>query len=201
VVILGPNHHGVGAAISVSKDDWQTPLGAVKTDVEVGEYIVAALPEAQWDEIAHRQEHSIEVQIPFLQYIYGKDFKILAISLARQTAASSRALGEAIASALGNKRGLIIASSDFTHYEAQASASSKDKLALDAILGMGPEQLEETVKRHGISMCGPGPIMTMLTACALRGAKDSRLLTYATSGDITGDPSRVVGYASVEITL
>ena len=200
VVILGPNHHGVGAPISLSKEVWQMPMGLVKTDTEVAERILDAVPEAKWDEVAHLQEHSIEVQVPFLQYIYGSDFKIVAIALARQSAATSRVLGQAIASALTNKRGLVIASSDFTHYEPQASAKSKDNLALEAIFNMRPEQLEETVKNHNITMCGSGPVMAMLTACTLRGASASHLLSYGTSGDITGDPSRVVGYASVEIT-
>lgn len=201
VVILGPNHHGVGAAIALSKQEWLSPLGSVKVDTGVAEGILSAFPEAQWDDAAHLREHSVEVQVPFLQYIYGDDFRIVPIVLARQNASTSRVLGQAIASALEDKRGLIIASSDFTHYESQSSASRKDKMALAAVANMNPEQLEETVNAGDISMCGPGPIMTMLTACTLMGAKTSTLLSYATSGDITGDPSRVVGYASVEVTL
>jgi len=201
VVILGPNHHGVGAPISLSKEEWQTPLGSLKIDTAVAERIISAIPDAQWDESAHLREHSVEVQVPFLQYIYGSDFRIVPIVLGRQSYSANQALGKAIASALDPERGLVIASSDLTHYETQSSASRKDKMVLDAVAKMDPERLGETVDAHNITMCGPGPIMAMLIACALMGAKNSTLLSYATSGDITGDYSRVVGYASIEVTF
>jgi AmmeMemoRadiSam system protein B len=146
-------------------------------------------------------EHSIEVQVPFLQYIYGPEFKIVPIAMMRQELEVSEDLGRAIAAALKGKDGLIIASSDFSHYESQSSAGRKDRMALDAILNLDAACLEETVNRHNISMCGPGPVMAMITACKELGAKKASLLRYATSGDITGDYSQVVGYASVAVTL
>jgi len=200
IVILGPNHQGMGAAVALSKEDkWQTPLGYVEIDTETGEKIVSAAHWARWDELAHSWEHSVEVQIPFLQYIYETGFRIVPITMLHQDLEVSRDLGQAIATALKDKDGVIIASTDFSHYESQSAASTKNGLALEAILNLNPEQLVRVVSSHRISMCGPGPVMTMLTACQQLGAKEARLLRYATSGDITGDYSQVVGYASVEV--
>jgi AmmeMemoRadiSam system protein B len=201
IVILGPNHRGMGAAVAVSKEDkWQTPLGDIETDGKVGEAIVSAGRWAQWDDLAHNWEHSIEVQIPFLQYVYETGFRVVPITMLSQDLEVSQDLGRAIATALKGKGGLIVASSDFTHYEPQSSASKKDHSALEAILSLDSKRLEEVVNSYSISMCGPGPVMTMLTACKQLGANKARLLRYATSGDITGDYSQVVGYASVEVT-
>jgi len=201
VVILGPNHRGLGAAVAVGgQEAWQTPLGSVEIDVEVGQAIVSATRWARLDDLAHSMEHSIEVQVPFLQYIYENGFRIVPISMLRQDWEVSRELGRAVAAALKGENAVIIASSDFSHYESQSMASKKDRLALESILNLEPERLEETVISHSITMCGPGPVMTMLTACKALGSKKARLLRYATSGDITGDHSQVVGYASVEVT-
>lgn len=200
VVIVGPNHTGAGAAISLSREDrWQTPLGDVELDIELGEAIISASHWAKWDDLAHSKEHSVELQLPFLQYIYQGGFKVVCITMLRQNLEVSRDLGRAIAAALKGKDGIVIASSDFSHYETVASASRKDHLAIEAILNLDPARLEEVVKTHNISMCGPGPAMTMLTACKEMGANKAQLLRYADSGDITGDP-QVVGYASIAIT-
>ena len=200
VVIVGPNHRGLGAAVAVGREGtWQTPLGTVEVDVGVGEAIISAGHWAKWDDLAHSMEHSLEVQVPFLQYIYGSEFKIVPIAMLRQEWEIAQDLGRAIAAALKGKDGLVIASSDFSHYESQASASRKDRLALDAILSLDPARLEETVNSHNISMCGPGPVMAMITACKDLGAKKANLLRYATSGDVSGDYSQVVGYASVAV--
>jgi len=202
VVIVGPNHRGLGAMVAVGREGtWQTPLGSVEVDVGVGEAIVSAGHWAKWDDLAHSMEHSIEVQVPFLQYIYGPEFKIVPIAMLRQELAIGEDVGRAIAAALKGRNGLIIASSDFSHYESQSSASRKDRMALEAILNLDPARLEETVNSHNISMCGPGPVIAMIVACKELGAKKASLLRYATSGDITGDYSQVVGYASVTVTL
>lgn len=201
VVILGPNHRGIGAEVALSKEDrWQTPLGYLEIDIETGERITSAARWAQWDDIAHRWEHSIEVQLPFLQYIYQTGIRVVPIAMLRQDLESGQDLGEAIATALKGRNGIIIASSDFSHYESQSAASKKDNLALEAILSLDAKQLEDVVSSHNISMCGYGPVMSMLTACKKLGANKARLLRYASSGDITGDYSQVVGYASVEVT-
>lgn len=200
VIVLGPNHSGMGSAVALSNEDrWQTPLGDVELDIEVGESIISASRWAEWDDLAHSREHSIEVQLPFLQYIYQNGFRIVPIAMLRQNSEVSQDLGSAIATALKDRDGIIIASSDFSHYEMRASASKKDHLAIEAILALDPRRLEKVVDSYDISMCGPGPVMTMLTACKQLGANKAHLLRYATSGDITGD-SRVVGYASVTVT-
>lgn len=200
-VVLGPNHRGLGEAVAVGRQDkWLTPLGEAELDIELGQAIIAASQLARWDDLAHSLEHSIEVQVPFLQYIYGSAFRLVPVCMLRQDLEASRDLGHALAAALKGRDAVIIASSDFSHYESQSSASRKDHLALEAILALDPEQLEEAVKHNSISMCGPGPVMSMLTACKALGAREARLLRYATSGDITGDYSQVVGYASVEVT-
>jgi len=201
VVILGPNHRGLGSGLAVSPDsDWQTPLGSIAIDREVAEAIVSTCSRAEWDDLAHRLEHSLEVQLPFLQYIYGTGFRIVPVSMLPQSLQTSRELGNAIASALEGKNGLIIASSDFTHYESRSVAKKQDDLALKAILAMDVEQLDNVVLGYHITMCGLGPIMTMLTACKIQGARKANLLKYASSGDITHDYSQVVAYASVAVT-
>ncbi|MFC1999570.1 AmmeMemoRadiSam system protein B [Chloroflexota bacterium] len=201
IVILGPNHTGLGAYVAVSAEDtWRTPLGDVELDNEVGEAIVAASRWAEWDDLAHKNEHSIELQLPFLQYTYGFGFKVVLVAMMRQNLDVSQELGGAIARALRDKNGIIIASSDFTHHEPHDSASKKDHLALEAIIDLHPERLAEVVDNYRISTCGPGPVIAMLTACRQLGAKTARLLRYADSGDITGDYHRVVGYASVSVS-
>jgi AmmeMemoRadiSam system protein B len=200
VVVLGPNHSGMGAAVALSSEDrWQTPLGEVELDSGVGEAIVSASRWAEWDDLAHVREHSVELQLPFLQYIYDAGFRVVLISMLRQSLEVSQDLGSAIATALKGKDGLVIASTDFTHYETRASAGKKDHLAIEAIVNLDPKRLAQVVADHDISMCGPGPVMTMLTACKELGATKARLLRYATSGDITGDP-QVVGYASLAVS-
>lgn len=201
IVIVGPNHRGMGAEVALSKEDrWQTPLGYLEIDREVGERIVTTARWAELDDLAHKWEHSIEVQLPFLQYIYRNVIRAVPIAMMKQDLGVSQDLGDAIATALKDKNGIIIASSDFTHYEPQSSASKKDNLALEAILTLDTKQLEDVVRRYHISMCGQGPVISMLTACKKLGASKARLLRYASSGDITGDYSQVVGYASVEVT-
>jgi AmmeMemoRadiSam system protein B len=201
VIIVGLNHRGMGEAVAISKESgWQTPLGSVETDSEIGNQIASASRWLQWDDMAHTMEHSLEVQLPFLQYVYGSEFRIVPIAMMRQDLEVSRDLGRAVASALKDKDAIVLASTDFSHYETQSLASHNDHLALDAILDLSPEELDKVVVTHDITMCGVGPVMATLVACKQLGANKARLLRYATSGDITGDYSQVVGYASVEIT-
>lgn len=201
VVILGPKHHRAGARVAISgASSWQTPLGSVSVDTEAVDRIVAASKLIEVDDAAHRQEHSLEVQLPFLQYVYGERLRIVAIVMESQDHHTSQEVGQTLASVLKPEDTLIVASTDFTHYEPHSTASKKDALALEAIARMDAAGLEEVVYRQGITMCGPGPVMAMLTAAKQWGALQARLLCYATSGDITGDRSAVVGYASVEVS-
>jgi len=200
VVIMGPNHYGFGAEVAITeKEEWETPLGISKVDDHLSREIVNICPFIHLDEKAHQREHSLEVQLPFLQYSYKESFKIIPICIMRQDYITSRRIGEALSRVLKDKNGLIIASSDFTHYQPQKIAERQDKIAIEAILSLNPEKLGEVVVKEKISMCGPGPIMAMLVATSLSGAKKARLLKYATSGEITGDYGAVVGYASLVI--
>ena len=201
IVIFGPNHTGRGSALSIMNEGvWRTPLGDVEIDTETANQILQASRIVDVDEMAHAHEHSIELQLPFLQYLYGSDFKFVPICFRMQDLESSREVGKAVAKALKGKNGLVIASSDLTHYEPQERAEKKDKMAIDAALKMDEEQYYNTVEAYGISTCGYGPTIAAITAAKELGAKKSQLLCYKTSGDVIGDRSAVVGYASIAFT-
>ncbi len=198
IVILGPNHTGRGSALSIMNEGvWRTPLGDVEIDAEVANRIVGASSIIDVDARAHAYEHSIELQLPFLQYLYGSEFKFIPICFMMQDLQSSREVGKAVAKALIGKNGLVIASSDMTHYEPQKIAEEKDKLAIDAILKMDEGNYYHLVEQYGISTCGYGPTIAAITAAKELGAKKTELLCYKTSGDVLGDRSAVVGYASI----
>lgn len=201
-VIIGPNHTGLGTLVSVMpKGVWETPLGAVEIDEELAVGILRYSSYADPDEKAHLYEHSVEVQIPFLQYLYGSRFKIVPIVMWQQTPEMARDLGEAIyrAAAETGRDVVVIASSDFTHYEPDEVARAKDAKAIEAILSLDPEKLYRVVVELDVSMCGYGPVMTMLYYSKLAGADAAQKLAYATSGDVTGDRSSVVGYAAIRV--
>ena len=198
IVIFGPNHTGRGSALSIMNEGfWRTPLGDVEIDTETANKILSASRIVDVDDRAHAYEHSIELQLPFLQYLYGSDFTFVPICFMMQDLMSSREVGQAVAKALKGKNGLVIASSDMTHYEPQERAEKKDMLAVDAALRMDEEEYYRAVEAYGISTCGYGPVMAAITASKELGAKRSELLCYKTSGDVLGDHSAVVGYASI----
>lgn len=199
-VIIGPNHQGVGKTLALSTaDEWETPLGKVKIDKELGNEILGKCTWLKADEGAHKFEHSVEVQIPFLQYLYGDRVKIVPICMLDQTMDLCEPLGKAIAGASAGKNVVIIASTDFTHYESADMAKRKDKVVLDYLLKIDPSGVIGIVDEFEVSMCGPGPVATMLVAAKEMGAKEAVLLKYANSGDTSGDYERVVGYASVVV--
>jgi len=201
VVIIGPNHTGLGAGVSVYPGgSWLTPLGEVEVDAELARLIVVESGVAEPDETAHRFEHSVEVQVPFLQYVLKDfDFKIVPITMMLQSPGIARDLAKGIVSAADRLRRkiIVIASTDLTHYEPQREAERKDRLAIDAVLRLDIDELYDRVVGYGISMCGPGPTMTLMEYVRIRGGGTPRLLKYATSGDISGDYSAVVGYAAI----
>jgi len=200
-VLFGPNHYGLGSGLAMVKEGaWRTPLGDVEIDAEVAERILRGSRIVDVDEAAHVREHSIELQLPFLQFLYGSAFRFVPIAFRMQDLETSREVGKAVAKALLNKNALVIASSDMTHYEPQERAEKKDRKAIDAILKLDEEGLYSAVESYGISMCGYGPAMAAITAVKELGAKKAQLLCYKTSGDITGDYSAVVGYASIAFT-
>jgi MEMO1 family protein len=201
IVIFGPNHTGRGSALSIMNEGaWRTPLGDVEIDTETADQILQASRIVDVDERAHAYEHSIELQLPFLQYLYGSEFKFVPICFMMQDLESSREVGKAVAEALRGKNGLVIASSDMTHYEPQERAEKKDKMAIDAVLKMDETQYYNTVEAYAISTCGYGPTIAAITAAKELGAKKAQLLCYKTSGDVIGDRSAVVGYASIAFT-
>jgi AmmeMemoRadiSam system protein B len=200
-VILGPNHTGMGPSASIMTTGvWQMPAGDVSVDEELANAITSHSRLLATDESAHTFEHSIEVQLPFLQFLVENP-SFVPICLMISTIEQCRDIGLAIATAVKSfsRPVLIVASSDMTHYESQSSAQQKDQLALEKILKLDAAGLFEVVHNSHISMCGVAPVATMLIACNELGATRSFLIKYQTSGDVTGDYYQVVGYAGVVI--
>jgi AmmeMemoRadiSam system protein B len=200
-IILCPNHTGVGEPLAImSEGSWRTPLGEVAIDTDLAKTMMSRFPLLADDEIAHRAEHALEVQLPFLQELAGEfTFVPITVGTARFDALS--ALGITMADAIQNsaERVLIVASSDMNHYEPDAATRVKDKKAIDKVLALDPKGLYETVLKEDISMCGFGPAVAMLTAATRMGAKSAQLVKYATSGDVSGDRDTVVGYAGIAV--
>jgi AmmeMemoRadiSam system protein B len=200
-VILGPNHHGAGSGVSImTSGKWSTPLGEVEIDQPLATSIKNESEIIDEDEVAHAHEHSIEVQLPFLQHLFGAEFKIVPICMMMQDEETSEEVGQAIAKGTAEKDVAVIASTDFTHYEPQEAAVSKDAKAIDEILKLDWRGLMRTISDQSISMCGYGAVSAMLCAAKELGAKKANLLKYATSGDTAGSMSQVVGYGSIEVT-
>jgi AmmeMemoRadiSam system protein B len=201
-VIAGPNHTGLGTLVSAYPEGaWVTPLGEVEVDAELARAIAEHSEMVDLDEKAHVYEHSVEVQIPFLQHLFGNRFKIVPIVMWEQTPETARDLARAVyeaARALGRDV-VFLASTDFTHYEPHDVASKKDSEAIEAIASLDPERLFSVITEKNISMCGPGPVMALLYLARMMKGRSAQLLKYATSGDITGDRSSVVGYAAIRV--
>lgn len=198
VIIFGPNHTGYGSALAVMNQGfWRTPLGDVEVDGTIANRIIHESEIVDIDESAHRLEHSIEVQLPFLQYLYGSEIKIVPICFLMQDFLSARDVGRAVAKVLTGENAVIIASSDMTHYEPQERAVKKDRLALEALEAMDETKFHSIVESYNISVCGYGPITALITAAKILKAEEAKLLCYKTSGDMIGEYSTVVGYAAV----
>jgi len=198
VVILCPNHTGLGSGVSTMTEGvWETPLGNVQIDEEFATELVSHHTLMDTDPAAHLQEHSCEVQLPFLQYI-NPDFRMVPVCMWMQDLETASELGDAIAET-SRKIGrdvVVIASTDFTHYQPQEVAKSQDKQVLDAIKVMNEKLMMKRVADLNVTMCGYGPVAAALVASKTMGASSAEILKYATSGDSTGDYSSVVGYAS-----
>ena len=200
-IIIGPNHTGRGKPLSImTQGDWKTPLGKVEIDSELAGQILADSSHLQEDDAAHQYEHSIEVQLPFLQY-FKPDIRIVPIMLAYASGDVYKEIGREIAKAVKElkREVVIIASSDMTHYESQELAQKKDIQAIDAILELNEDELLRRVEELQISMCGYAPAVTLISAAKALGAKTAALVKYQTSGDVTGDYASVVGYAGIII--
>jgi AmmeMemoRadiSam system protein B len=198
-LLLGPRHFPRGKPQAIlSQGAWQTPLGRVEIDSDLAAELKAACPGLAEDEVAHRDEHALEVQLPFLQCL-TTDFRFVPIALGTVNYGDLEALGCAIAAVVARQSDpvLIVASSDMNHYESDEITRRKDHRALEGLLTLDPRRLYDTVRRECITMCGFGPVVAMLIASRLLGATRVNLVRYATSGDINGERDQVVGYAGV----
>lgn len=216
IVLIGPNHTGLGTSVSLmAAGEWETPLGRVKIDEGLAASILSKSSRIHDDALAHLREHSLEVQLPFLQYL-KQQFKIVPIQILDARLETCLEIGRAVAESIAERVSeavsrsgrdrqtecpdvLIIASSDMSHYEPAKNAKEKDFTAIDRILKLDPEGLHRAVKDRGITMCGYAPAVAMLSACKALGADDAELIAYANSGDVSGDYHQVVGYAGIVV--
>ena len=198
VIITGPNHYGLGCNVAVMKEGiWKTPLGEVEVETECAIEINKISKDIELDFFSHTRDHSLEVQIPMLQQIYSHKFKILPIILIQQDYNTAKKVGFAIAKIAKMRKTMIIGSSDFTHYEENNFAHKQDSVLIEPILNLDLDGFYRILQEKQVSACGYGAIASTMMACKELGAKEGRLLKYATSGDVTGDKSSVVGYASI----
>lgn len=203
-VIMGPNHTGMGSDFSIMKDGvWRLPFGDVQIDKNLAMEIIVNSKNLEDDVFAHQHEHSIEVQIPFMQH-FSEKFQIVPITIRHYPPNEAflkmlEDIADAIAKAVKKtrERVVIVASTDLTHYESQETANSNDKAAIDAVLALDEKRLFDEIVKRDISMCGYGPTAVMIIACKKLGAKKAELVSYMTSGDVTKDYRQVVGYGGV----
>jgi AmmeMemoRadiSam system protein B len=179
---------------------WETPLGHVNVDSDLAIEIQGNADIIDIDDEAHMYEHSLEVQVPFLQYIFKDNIKIVPICMMMQDLDTSREVGEAVVKALRKTDAILIASSDMNHFESQKITEAKDLIALKAILNMDEDSLFQAIQSENISMCGYGPAIALIKGAKLSGIVKTKKLRYYTSGDITHDYESVVGYASILFT-
>jgi AmmeMemoRadiSam system protein B/AmmeMemoRadiSam system protein A len=200
-IIIGPNHTGMGKPFSImTSGTWETPVGKVVVDEELAQKLADNSSYLEEDIEAHLREHSIEVQLPFLQH-FKKDVKIVPIVLSHASGTIYKEIGEEIAEVLNglDKEVVILASSDMTHYEPEDSVRLKDNAAIEAILRLDEIAMLERIAERNITMCGYGPAVALITAAKAIGARKAELVGYQTSGKETGDYSSVVGYAGIII--
>ena len=200
-ILIGPNHRGMGKPLSImTEGSWKTPLGEVQINSNLADAILKASVNLKEDSLAHQYEHSLEVQVPFLQY-FKPDVMIVPIVLSQDDPEVYQEIGRAIAAVLKqpDNEALIVASSDMTHYEPHEKACEKDKKAIDAILELDAVELMKRITRYNITMCGYAPAISLITAARELGAKKAELIKYQTSGDTSGDFTSVVGYAGIII--
>ena len=197
-IITGPNHYGIGQSIASMIDaSWKTPLGLMEVDSESALELRDGLDILELDSFSHSKEHSIEVQIPMLQETFSHEMKILPVSLINQEQQTATRVGSAIAKIAQKKDALLIGSSDFTHYEENEFAHRQDLALIDPILKLDVDEFYKVLYERNVTACGFGAIASTMIACKELGATEGKLLKYATSGDISGDKSQVVGYASI----
>jgi AmmeMemoRadiSam system protein B len=211
VVVMGTNHTGYGGIFTTTTRfrKWATPLGTVDVDLEFIRELIRTYPKVEDDYLAHLREHSVEVELPFLQYIYGNSFKLVPIVVKEVTERLAREMAEALretAEKLGRTI-VFIASSDFTHHgymydyviftsNIRENVAKLDRMIIDYILQLDTKGFLNTIYKYGATVCGYGAIATLIEYARMLGAR-AKLLKYYNSADVTGDESAVVGYASI----
>jgi len=195
-IILGANHTGMGAPISIMPNGvWRTPLGDTPIDGGLASQLISKEIEVSPQAFSH--EHSIEVQLPFLQFLFGSAIPFVPICVMLPPFSELVHAGEKIAEAIQGKEGVVIASSDFTHYQPHKTATQLDRQAIDRILALDSEGFYRLLVEEHLSICGGGAIVILMTVARILNLGTAHLLSYSTSGDVTGDLSSVVGYASI----
>lgn len=208
-VLIGPNHTGLGSPVSImTSGEWTTPLGSVKVDETLSQAVLASSSRIEEDMLAHLREHSLEVQLPFIQHLKSQ-VSIVPIQMMDTRFETCVDVGNAVAKAISGlglraaegqaPKVLIIASSDMSHYVDAMTAKQQDQRAIERILDLDARGLYDVVKSEGITMCGCGPAVAMLTAGRALGATRAELVKYATSGEVSGDYQQVVGYAGMVV--
>jgi len=202
ILMLGPRHFPHGESLAILSDrPWRTPLGDLQIDSALAAELKQAFPLLREDAVAHETEHALEVQLPFLQRLAG-DFRFVPIALGTERFDLFDQLGRAIAKvhAAQKEPFLILTSSDMNHYESDAITRVKDRFALDKIAALDPKGLHEVIRAKEISMCGYGPAVVMMTAMRELGAKQAKIIAYATSAEVSGDYDWTVGYAGALVS-
>jgi len=199
VIILCPNHSGLGAPLAIMGEGaWRTPLGDVPIDTTLANQLAEGCSKLEFDSMAHSREHSLEVQLPFLQYLKD-DITFVPICLGTSRLSILLELGDAMADTVKtlSEPVLLVASSDMSHFEPESVSRKKDMLAIDEMIALNPEGLHRVVTGERISMCGYAPTVAVMRACGNLGASQGELVRYANSGDVSGDYHSVVGYAGM----
>ncbi|MGE5782056.1 MAG: AmmeMemoRadiSam system protein B [Nitrososphaerales archaeon] len=201
-IIIAPDHNGIGSKISIlTQGSWQTPLGIIKINTDIASKIMKNSTKIEVNVSAHKIEHSIEIQIPFIQFCRKNQFRIVPILVRDQDVKTAIELGRSIAESIYDENVIIIATSDFTHYESNEQAHNKDLELIKTIENLEIDSFYSTIKDMNISLCGYGPIASAVKAVQIQGAKKGTLLKYATSGEIQSDyRNTVVGYCALAFT-
>lgn len=201
IILVGPNHYGMGAPVSIQTEGtWKTPLGDVEIDSQTAKDLLAVSNYLSEGNLAHKREHSLEVQVPFLQFSLGSAFKIVPIVVGVLDAGAAQDLGNAFAAVLSHRNAIIVASTDFSHYIPHQIAFQKDHLAIKEIQSLNLDRFFEVILKKSITMCGVVPVGSLIAAANTIGNCHVDLLGYNTSGDIIGEKEEVVGYASLRVT-
>jgi len=204
-IILGTSHSIIGPKFGIMKEGiWATPLGKIEIDKDMSEKLLEKCTLLKYDILSHEQEHSIEIQLPFLQYKFGNDFKFVPINIKSEYPTTEfleecKIIGKSIAKLIKNKNWIIIASSDFSHYIPKKYAELIDKYIIDSILKLNEKEFFSRLSEKNASVCGFGSIAIAIVASKELGAKKGELLKYSTSAEVTGDERSVVGYGSIII--